>query len=173
MGFDASVVSAHAAAIRGARWFSLLGLPFSDDERVRLTRLAPRTVRVTSWDEARRIADDPRAERGLRRRRRRGRQAQGGSAGIGRSRRAAAGHERGRRPRLDIFIEAARTAAQRAGVRDETVVRLAAGAAGEAVYRGALAAAVAGSRRRFAEIEALFAAGRWPLARIDGSLYVF
>jgi hypothetical protein len=73
---------------------------------------------------------------------------------------------------LDVFIDAARTAARRAGVDDETAVRLAAGAAAEAVYRGALGAAVAGSHR-FAEIEAIFAAGRWPLARIEDALYVF
>lgn len=173
MAFDASVVSAHAAAIRGARWFSLLGLPFSDDERVRLTPLAPRTVRVTGWDEARRIADDPRAG-----------PAYDADADevvtlkalalesvapdvLLQAMSAVVDHG------LDVFIEAARTAAQRAGVHDETVVRLAAGAAGEAVYRGALAAAVAGSRHRFAETEALFATGRWPLGRIDGTLYVF
>ena len=52
-------------------------------------------------------------------------------------------------------------------------MRAAAGAAAEAVYRGALAAAVAGSRHRFAETEALFAAGRWPLGRIEDAIYVF
>lgn len=173
MGFDASVVSAHAAAIRSGRWFSLLGLPFSDDERVRLNGLAPRTARVRDWNEARGIAADPR-----------GKAAGDADADevVALKARAlesvapdvllqvmSAVVDRG----LDVFSEAARTAAKRAGTNDEAVVRLAAEAAGEAVYRGALAAAVAGSRHRFAEAEALFAAGRWPLARIDGTLYVF
>ncbi len=173
MAFDASVVSAHAAAIRTARWFSLLGLPFSDDERARLMPLATRIVRVTSWDEARRIAEDPRAGA-----------AYDADADEVVALKAVALEsvspdvllqamsavvDRG----LDVFIEAARTAARRAGIDDETVVRVAAGAAAEAVYRGALAAAVAGPRHRFAEIELLFAAGRWPLGRIGEALYVF
>ncbi len=173
MPFDASVVSAHAAAIRTARWFSLLALPFSDDERVRLAGLAPRTVRVSSWDEARRAAEDPRAGTAD--------EADADEVVALKARALetvspdvllqamSAVVDRG----LDVFMPAARTAAQRAGVHDETLVRLAAGAAGEAVYRGALAAAVAGSRHRFAETEALFAAGRWPLARIGDTLYVF
>jgi hypothetical protein len=128
---------------------------------------------VTSWDEARRIADDPRAGAAY------DADADEVVALKAQALQAvspdvllqvmSAVVDRG----LDVFMEAARTAAQRAGVHDETVVRLAAGAAGEAVYRGALAAAVAGSRHRLAEIEALFASGRWPLARIDGTLYVF
>jgi hypothetical protein len=171
--FDASVVTAHAAAIRGARWFSLLGLPFSDDERARLDALAPHVVRVSGWDEARRIGDDPRAGA-----------AYDADADEVVALKAQALEtvspdvllqamsavvDRG----LDVFMDAARTAAQRAGMHDETLVRLAAGAAGEAVYRGALASAVAGTGHRFAETEALFAAGRWPLARIDDTLYVF
>ncbi len=173
MAFDAAVVNAHAAAIRAGRWFSLLGLPFSDDERTRLAGLAPRVARVASWDEARKLADDPR-----------GGAAYDADADEVVALKAQALEsvspdvllqamsavvDRG----LDVFMEAARTAARRANVDDETLVRAAAGAAGEAVYRGALAAAVAGSRHRFAETEALFAAGRWPLARIDDTLYVF
>ncbi len=173
MPFDASVVSAHAAAIRTARWFSLLGLPFSDDERIRLAALAPRTVRVRTWDEARRAAEDPRAGAAY--------DVDADEVVALKSRALetvspdvllqamSAVVDRG----LEVFIEAARTAARRAGIDDETVVRAAAGAAAEAVYRGALAAAVAGGGHRFVGTEAFFAAGRWPLARVDDTLYVF
>jgi hypothetical protein len=58
-------------------------------------------------------------------------------------------------------------------VHDEELIRVAAGAAAEAVYRGALAAAVAGPSHRLARVEALFADGRWPLGTIDDTLYVF
>ncbi len=43
----------------------------------------------------------------------------------------------------------------------------------EAVYRGALAAAVYGPAHRFVRIAALYETGRWPLARIDDTLHVF
>lgn len=173
MPFDASVVAAHAAAIRDGRWFAHVGLPFSDGERAALTALAPRVERVRTWDEARRVADDPRANAAY--------DADAAEVVALKARALldvapdvllqamSAVVDRG----LEVFFRAADDAVRRAGVDDETTVRAAAGAAAEAVYRGALAAAVAGSAHRFAGTESVFAAGRWPLARIDDTLHVF
>jgi hypothetical protein len=173
MSFDAAVVAAHAAAIRTGRWFTLVGLPFSDDERTALEPLAPRIVRVGSWHDARRTADDRRANvaydidatevvalkaKAL------------GTVGPDVLMEVmSAVVDRG----LEVFMQAADRVARRAGIFDEELARVAAGAATEAVYRGALASAIDGPTHRFARIEALFASGRWPLARIDDTLYVF
>ena len=173
MPFDAAIVAAHVAAIGNGRWFELVGLPFSDDERVVLASLAPRAVRVASWEEARRAADDTRANPAY--------DADAGEVVALKARALAAAApdellrvmsalvDRG----LDVFHQAAQRAAARAGITDEELTRVAAGAAAETAYRGALAAAVEGGAHRFAVTARLFASGRWPLARIDDTLFVF
>jgi len=173
MPFDAAVIAAHAAAIPASRWFGLVGLPFSDQERAAMARLAPRAVRVPSWGDARRIADDARANAAY----------DADTAEVvelkARALRAVAPDTLQQALSevvdggLEVFFRSADTAARRARFDDETTVRAAAGSAAEAVYRGALAAAVAGPGHRFTRVEALFASGRWPLARIADTLYVF
>jgi hypothetical protein len=173
MAFDAAVVAAHAAAIRNGRWFTLVGLPFSDDERAALELLAARVVRVGGWLEARRMADDPRGNAAY--------DADAAEVVALKAKALAivgpdvlmeamsAVVDRG----LEVFMQAADRVARRAGIFDEELARVAAGAATEAVYRGALASALDDPSHRFARTEALFASGRWPLARIDDTLYVF
>jgi hypothetical protein len=173
MPFDPAVVAVHAAAIRDGRWFELVGLPFSDDERAALAGLAPRIVRIANWDDARRVAEDAPADAAhdrdadevvaLKTR------ALAHTAPDELLRVMSAVVDRG----LDVFHQAAQRTALRAGIADEELTRVAAGAATEAVYRGALAAAVDGPGHRFVAIARLFASGRWPVARVDDTLFVF
>ena len=173
MPFDRAVVDAYSLAIARGRWFSLVGLPFSDDEQREVAALAPRIARVSSWDEARAVADDVRANaaydadtaelRALKERALRTVTPEALLAVM------SAVVDRG----LETFFNVADAAARRAGVADDTTVRVAAGAVAEAVYRGALAAAVDGPSHRFARTAALYKAGRWPLARIGDTLHVF
>jgi len=172
MPFDGAAVAAHAERIDAQRWFAATALPFSDDERRALAELAPRIVRVADWDEARARADDARANAAY--------DADTHEAAVLHARaRATAGRDavlqalsaivdRG----LPVFIAAAERALARSGRHDDELSRVAAGAVAEAVYRGALADAVDGSTHPFVRVEACFAAGRWPLARIDDTLYV-
>lgn len=173
MPFDRAVVYACARAIPHGRWFALVGLPFSREETRELATLAPRIERVRTWNEARHVADDPR-----------------GNAAYD----ADAAEVQALKERacstvspgvlltvmsavvdcgLETFFRSADAAARRAGVADETTVRVAAGAVAEAVYRGALAAALDAPAHRFARIAELYANGRWPLARIGETLHVF
>lgn len=172
MSFDNATVAAHAERIGAQRWFAATALPFSDDERRALAELAPRIVRVTDWDDARARADDAQANAAY--------DADTHEVAVLHARaQATAGREavlqslsaivdRG----LPVFLEAAERALARSGRRDDELSRVAAGAVAEAVYRGALADAVAGGAHRFVRLEACFAAGRWPLARIGETLYV-
>ena len=173
MPFDRAVVDAFARGIPRGRWFALVGLPFSDDERTQLGTLAPRIARVRTWDEARSVADDARANAAydadaaeVRALKDRALIAVSPDALLAAM---SAVVDRG----LETFFRTADAAARRAGVADETTVRVAAGAVAEAVYRGALAAAVDVPAHRFARIAALYETGRWPLARIDDTLHVF
>jgi hypothetical protein len=69
---------------------------------------------------------------------------------------------------------AASLAMARSGVADETLVRVAAGAAAQACHQAALArAAEAGPDHAFAQKFRLFAGGRWPLGVVGGRLFVF
>jgi hypothetical protein len=154
MPFDAAIVAAHVAAIGNGRWFELVGLPFSDDERAALGVLAPRAVRIASWEEARRTADDTRANPAY------DADAREVVALKARALAAAAPDELLRV--MSALVD-----------RGLDVFHHAAGAAAEAAYRGALAAAVDGGSHRFAHTARLFASGRWPLARIDDALFVF
>jgi hypothetical protein len=172
MPFDAAVVARHAGAIEAAPWFAATGLPFSDDERGALEELAPRIARVAGWEQARAVADDVRANAAYDAD---AREAAALKAQAG----AAAGTDTVLRALstivdagLPVFFRCAEAALARAGLQDEELSRVAAGAAAEAVYRGALAAAVAKPTHRFVRIETSYASGRWPLARIDDTLYV-
>ena len=173
MPFDRAVVEAYSQGIARGHWFALVGLPFSDEEERALAPLAPQIARVLTWDEARRAADDPRANaaydadtaevRALKER------ACNAVTADALLTAMSAVVDRG----LETFFRAAAAAARRAGVDDETTVRAAAGAVAEAVYRGALAAAVDGPEHRLARNAALYETGRWPLARIGDTLHVF
>jgi hypothetical protein len=173
VAFDAKVVAAHAAAIRDGAWFARVGLPFSPGERAAVAGMAPRVKRIGTWAEVRRSADDPRANAAY------DRDADEVVALKSRALAHTAPDEllavmsavvdRG----LEVFHEAAVREARRAGVADEELTRVAAGAAAEAVYRGALAEAVAGPSHPFVATARLFAGGRWPLARIEETLVVF
>jgi hypothetical protein len=74
----------------------------------------------------------------------------------------------------DVVMGAAAVAAGRAGIADETLHRVAAGAATQACYQAALAiAAGAGEAHGFAAKFRLFAARRWPLGIVAGRFFVF
>jgi hypothetical protein len=75
---------------------------------------------------------------------------------------------------LEVFFDRAGAAARAARVSDPGIIRVAASAASEAVYRAALAAAVGEPETHwFILRHDLFTNGRWPLARIDDAFYVF
>jgi len=75
----------------------------------------------------------------------------------------------------DIVHGAAAIAATRAGTADERLARVAAGAATQACYLGALATAAGATAtgHPFQAKYRLFAAGRWPLTIADSYFYVF
>jgi hypothetical protein len=75
---------------------------------------------------------------------------------------------------LEVFFDRAGAAAYGARVNDPALIRIAASAASGAVYRAALAAAVGEPETHwFILRHELFVNGRWPLARIDESFYLF
>ncbi len=75
---------------------------------------------------------------------------------------------------LEIFFDRAGAAARAARVTDPAIIRIAASAASDAVYRAALAAAVGeADSHEFIQRYELFTNGRWPLAKIDDGLYLF
>lgn len=177
--FDPAVVRKYADRIAQGRWFVDLGLPFDEregetiDAYVRTTGAA-KAVRVTSWEHAQTIVADPRTASA----------AQADAAEAERLRARALGVTD--RPALmtamttivdgglEIFFDRAGAAARAARVTDSSIIRRAASAASEAVERAALAAAVGESDTHvFIVRHALFAAGRWPLARIDDGIYIF
>ncbi len=74
----------------------------------------------------------------------------------------------------DALHGAAALAANRAGVADPALTRVAAGAAAQACHQAALAvAAGAGRDHLFAIKYRLFAAGRWPLGIVGERFFVF
>jgi hypothetical protein len=172
MPFDAAVVAQHARAIETAPWFAATGLPFSDDERRALAELAPRIARVGGWAQARAVADDARANAAYDADAREAAalkaQAESAAGSPAVLRALSAVVDEG----LPVFFGCAEAALARAGLHDEELSRVAAGAVGEAVYRAALAAATAHPAHRFIGVAAAYAIGRWPLARIDDVLYM-
>lgn len=176
--FDPAVVRKYAQRIAEGRWFAHLGLPLDEREQgtveayVRGTGAA-KAVRATSWEDARTIVSDPRAREAV----------DADSAEVERLKLVAL--EATDRNRLmtamttivdgglEIFFDGAGAAARAARVNDPAVIRIAASAASEAVYRAALAAAVGESEtHRFILRYELFNNGRWPLARIEDGFYI-
>jgi hypothetical protein len=172
-------VQRYAERIAQGRWFVNLGLPFDDretgaiDAYLRATG-ATKAVRASSWEEAGALVTDPRADVGE--------QADGSEV----DRLQAAALTATDRSALmtvmtkivdgglEIFFDRAGAAAHAARVTDPALIRLAASAASQAVYRAALAAAVGESdRHRFVLRYDLFVAGRWPLGRMDEDYYLF
>jgi hypothetical protein len=177
--FDPAIVRQYAERIVQGRWFVNLGLPFDErelgtiDTYVRATGAA-RAVRASSWEHAYTIGTDDRARE----------DAQSDSVEVERLRtRALAAIDRRALMTtmttivdggLEVFFDRAGAAARAARVTDPAIIRVAASAASEAVYRAALAAAVGEPEtHRFILRHDLFANGRWPLARIDDGFYIF
>jgi hypothetical protein len=177
--FDPAIVRKYAERIAQGRWFVNLGLPFDEREQgtidayVRATGLA-KAVRVTAWEDARTIVGDARARAA----------ADRDVAEVERLKERALGAtdraalmttmttivDGG----LEIFFDRAGAAARAARVTDPAIIRVAASAASEAVYRAALAAAVGEPETHwFILRHELFTNGRWPLARIDDGFYLF
>ena len=176
--FDPAVVRQYAQRISDGRWFANLGLPLDEREQgtvdafIRATG-ATKAVRATSWEDARTIVADAR-----------GREAAAADAAeVERFKtRALEATDRNALMAamttivdggLEIFFDRAGAAARAARITDPAIIRVAAGAASEAVYRAALAAAVGeADDHRFILRYDLFAKGRWPLARIDDGFYL-
>ena len=163
-------------------WFAALGEPATradTDEAARyLAALGIADVdvqAVTTWADARRIADDPAwdrrwwdAEEALR------------AELLGR-----AGGALGEDPLIrllsavsdsasDTVQGAAAVAAARDGVADPALIKSAAGAATQGCYQAALAlAANAGPDHPFTVKFRLFEGGRWPLGIVDGAFHLF
>jgi hypothetical protein len=177
--FDPAIVRKYAERIAQGRWFVNLGLPLDEREQgtveayVRATG-AGKAVRATSWDHAAEIIADARART----------DADYDGAEVERLKtRALVAIDR---PALmttmttivdgglEIFYDRAGAAARAARVTDPAIIRVAATAASEAVYRAALAAAVGEPETHwFILRHELFVNGRWPLARIDDGFYLF
>lgn len=169
----------YAERIAQGRWFVNLGLPFDERETgtiqayVRALGLA-KAVRVASWEDARTIVADTRAQAGT----------ESDAAEVERLRaRALDATDRAALTTtmttivdggLEIFFDRAGAAARAARVSDPAIIRIAASSASDAVYRAALAAAVGEPEtHRFILRHELFINGRWPLARIDDGFYLF
>jgi hypothetical protein len=172
-------VRKYAERIGQGRWFVNLGLPFDEREQgtvdayVRATGAA-KLLRATSWEYAREILLDARTKA----------DAEREAAEVERLKaRALAATDRSALMTtmttivdggLEIFFDRAGAAARAARVSDPGIIRIAASAASEAVYRAALAAAVGEPEtHRFILRHELFTNGRWPLARIDDGFYLF
>lgn len=177
--FDPAIVRKYAQRIAEGRWFAHLGLPLDDREQgtinayVRATGAA-KAVRATSWEDARAIVGDARGRAA----------ADADAAELERLKARAL--EATDRPALmtamttivdgglEIFFDRAGAAARAARINEPALIRSAASAASESVYRAALAAAVGESDdHRFLLRHELFANGRWPLAHIDDGFYLF
>ncbi len=169
----------YAERIAQGRWFVNLGLPFDERELGAVDSYvrgvgAVRAVRATSWDHARTIVGDERAQSGaaedlaeVERLKARALVATDRSALMATMTTIVDGG-------LEIFFDRAGAAAHAARVTDTTIIRIAASAASEAVYRAALAAAVGEPDTHwFILRHELFTNGRWPLARIDDSFFIF
>ncbi len=169
----------YAQRIGEGRWFVNLGLPFDErelgtvDAYLRATG-AVKAVRATSWEAARQIVEDERAAEA----------AQADTQELERLKgRALEATDRAALMTamttivdggLEIFFDRAGAAARIARVSAPELIRVAAAAASESVYRAALAAAVGEpENHRFVLRYELFTNGRWPLARIDDGFYLF
>ena len=177
--FDPTIVRKYAERIAQGRWFVNLGLPFDEREQdavdtyVRVTG-SDKVVRVTSWEQVHDIVTDARAQA----------DAHAAANEVEQLKaRALAATNRGALMTtmttivdggLEIFFDRAGAAAHAAKITDPAIIRLAASAASEAVYRAALAAAVGEpGTHPFILRHEMFINGRWPLARIDNGFFLF
>ncbi len=162
-------------------WFAALGAPVAPSEaaevRAYLLGLglpAHPPVPVAGWREAERIARDPGWSRAWWEAEERARAALLDAAHPG------AGGPMAALTRVTdaagpLVMGAAAAAAARAGVADEALLRVAAGAATQACYQAALVllAGDGDDRHPFAVKFRLFAAGRWPLGPLGGRFFLF
>lgn len=160
-------------------WFFSLGEPLDDAElacvRNYLAGLAIgelRVERVLDWASAGRLLENPAWDRRWwdaeqRERERLYEKASAARGEVELARRLTEAFEGS----LDAVHGAAAVHAARAGFSDSALIRVAAGAASQALYLAELAA-LAGERAShpFLSKQALFAGGHWPLG-IDGSRY--
>ena len=166
-----------------AAWFSAVGLPLErgdvTDARAYLDALgihpSVRLEPVASWEHAERVLRNPRwdqswwqREESERRRLAQGRYPQPATAGI------SVLLDIGVGPGQDIIFAATTAAAARAGVRDEALIRVAAGAAGMATRDVMLARSSGlGGGQIFMRKYEVFAGGRWPLGMLGSVFYIF
>jgi hypothetical protein len=168
-------VEQFADGIAATPWFARVGELLSADDRAKhaayvsgLGLAAGEPVRVASWTEAARIANDPDwdiawwdAEAGEQKRLQEAAERRYGSE------RALATLTRV----TDAALIPTRAAADKAP--DEALARVAAGAAAHACHQAALVLACEAEPHAFLAKHLLFAAGRWPLGRTAGRWYLF
>lgn len=159
--------------VSGGRWFAELGLPFDRATADAVASLAARAERLTGWEAAVAVTQDPRTlvawdeeraeESALKAR------AAGG--------RGPEALHLALTPVVDAgivpFFEAAERATRGAGLADPYLVRVMAGAVSQAAYRAALARAAGADDHPFVQKYALFERGRWILGTIAGTLYIY
>lgn len=175
-------VEAFARALPRASWFAAVGAPLDPGEVAEMVAWAaglelgrPSVAPVAEWSEAGALA-----------------RASGGDAGWWereederRTLLALAGARHGVEPLLaalsrvtlvasDAAMAAASIALGRAGIADESLARVAAGAGSQAAYHAALGLAAGMTpRHAFAAKFRLHEAGRWPLGIVDGAARLF
>jgi len=163
-------------------WFACLGLPLTASEHVdarayldALGYVHTPIQAVASWREAEHAARDPswdtqwwaREDAERERLMQRARERLGPAALLDRLSAATA-------LATESIHAAAAGAAERAGIADAALVRAASGAASMALHTAALTRlAGEGSAHLFMRKYALFEAGRWPLAIVSGTFFMF
>jgi len=162
-------------------WFAAVGEPLSEAERddaagylagLDYKRVA--VMAVAGWAPAATLTRDVRADEWWQREEAARRALLDRVAGALGEARAVTALTRVTDKASEIVLGAAAIATTRALVADPYLARVAAGAATQAAYQGALALlAEAGDDHPFAAKFRLFTAGRWPLGVIDGSFYLF
>lgn len=163
-------------------WFAAVGEPVTRADADEATRYLAGlgfagvgVAAVATWEDAKRIADDPDwdhrwwdAEETLRADLLGRASAQLGEAALVRLLSAASDSA------SDTVQGAAAVAATRARIADPALIKSAAGAATQCCYQAALAlAAEAGPNHPFAVKFRLFEAGRWPLGIVRNSFHLF
>lgn len=177
-----AAVARFAAALSGIAWFAALGRPPTDRERRDATSyLTALGVSDSSlawapdWAAARAVTQDKGWSRDWWEAEEAQRQSLLAQAAERHGEAALmAALDALLRASADPLMAAAGRAAAQAGVEDEALARVAAGAASQGCYQAALAlAAEAGPGHAFAAKQRLFAAGRWPLGLIGQRFHIF
>jgi hypothetical protein len=182
-GADLTSVARFAGSLRGVSWFAAVGQDLTASELreaqdyARALGLGDLLIKeARDWRAAERATRDPDWDA-------RWWQAEDGErlALMDYLKRAAAPHEvmaaltRVTEEASAIVLGAAAVAASRDGIADQALARVAAGAATQAAYQAALALAARrdDATHVFAIKFRLFAAGRWPLGIVGGTLHIF